>query len=430
MKLDPQKSGLINALEVAIGEINRLQASHAPINKLQVAVELGNFLIQSRLFETVTVDDGSDVLEQLVLDFFKDLTSEAGVAEHANRQFFKTLRDTAGASDHNILTVFKALTDVVGFAEHATRDMGKALEDEVTAVEDKAALFAKKVAEHIAAASDTINTVDVGKAFHHTSVATETHAFSTTKPLTDTSIAQDAHSLEPGKTLTHTATTTDTQSLEPGKVVEHVAELTEDEWFAVGKTLQHTAGISELLARNTAKPLPEDPAFTVDVAINQLNKTLHGVVGVTDDIDGEASILDDQEMQFTKVTTDVVGFSDHFEIVKITLRDFLDSSLVTDLFAMYLSRTLAEQTAFASDQIKVVPNKVGLDTVGAGDTDIRTSTAKPLTQTAAVIDEQTLRPGKLLTEQASTTDTGLVRSQSYSDFTYFSEDYVGASRTF
>jgi len=37
---------------------------------------------------------------------------------------------------------------------------------------------------------------------------------------------------------------------------------------------------------------------------------------------------------------------------------------------------------------------------------------------------------RAFTETTSATDAGSLRSQGYADFTYFAEDYVGASRTF
>ena len=94
----------------------------------------------------------------------------------------------------------------------------------------------------------------------------------------------------------------------------------------------------------------------------------------TDDLDGTATPQDDQEIQFVKARTNAATFSDFVVVV---------------LFKF-----------------------------------------KSLVENLALTDDNFFSFGKLSSDTPSATDAGSLRSHNYSDFTYFSEDYVGASRTF
>ena len=54
----------------------------------------------------------------------------------------------------------------------------------------------------------------------------------------------------------------------------------------------------------------------------------------------------------------------------------------------------------------------------------------PFLDSALLGDATAVAAGKVLLDSASTTDAGSLRSQGYSDFTFFAEDFVGASTTF
>ena len=122
------------------------------------------------------------------------------------------------------------------------------------------------------------------------------------------------------------------------------------------------------------KGLNETPALTDAINARALTKALANSVDATDDVDGAASILDDQEMQFVKNTTNIATITEVIAIATTFNRAFADSFGVTD-----------------------------------GD----------------VLDF-----GKRPSDTTSMTDAGSLRSQGYCDFTYFQEAYVGASRTF
>jgi len=125
--------------------------------------------------------------------------------------------------------------------------------------------------------------------------------------------------------------------------------------FEFAKSLSDTAVIPEQISKAFEKGY-DDPAYPSDEHFHSYQKILSETIGVTDDIDGESSVLDDQEIQFFKVRVDVAHATDTLD------------------FTMAFNRTF--------------------------------------------------------TDTASSTDAGSIRNQGYADFTFFAEDYVGASRTF
>tara|TARA_R110001632_G_scaffold50466_2_gene126252 strand:+ start:170 stop:790 length:621 start_codon:yes stop_codon:yes gene_type:complete len=159
---------------------------------------------------------------------------------------------------------------------------------------------------------------DVGKSLSDSQAITDLAAQSVGKPLSDSSGTSDSAVLGFGTVQNDSGATSD-----------------QIDTFATGKALQDTSFASE--------------NQTMD-----FHKFIDELAGVTDDLDGEASAEDDQEMTFTKVTSDLSTLSD----------------------------------SFAYSSMSAVS-----DTIGPN-------------------------------------DTGSLRSQGYCAFDYFSEDYVGASRTF
>lgn len=156
------------------------------------------------------------------------------------------------------------------------------------------------------------------------------------------------------------------QLVDAATTVELVSKL-------VGKTFADGYGLTDndilLIGKNVT-----DPTSMTDVLNRAHTKILSNIVGVTDDIDGSASILDDQEMQFFKNTTNVAAITDSFNRVVAFNRTFTDPTTMTD--------------------------------------------------------DESWSLGKGITELPSLTDAGSLRSQGFSDFTFFAEDFVGASRIF
>ena len=227
--------------------------------------------------------------------------------------------DGVGGADGALLHFFKTLTDSTSLAEDAVLAFNKALTETIGVAEENIISYEKPLGD--AAAVAELVSKAIPKSF--------ADSFS---------VAEDAAIL------------------------------------GVNKPFSETPGVTDVLRPSAGKGLSETPALTDAITARALTKALANSVDATDDVDGEASILDDQEMQFVKITTNVATVSEVIAIATTFNRAFGDSFGVTD-----------------------------------GD----------------VLDF-----GKRPSNTASMTDAGSLRSQGYCDFTYFQEDYVGASRTF
>ena len=229
--------------------------------------------------------------------------------------------EQAGVSDAALVAFFKIFTDDAAAVDAATRAFGKALED-TGHVEDDTALLYTKSAFDIAAATDVF-----------------ARSIGYSRSLSDNATAQELAALGLSRPLDNSLAITD-----------------------------------EILAYITGKGYYETPVATDAINSLALTKLFLDQVTGTDDLDGTATPLDDQEIQFVKARTNAATFSDFVLVVMFKL--------------------------------------------------------KSLAENLALTDENFFSFGKLSSDTPSATDAGSLRSHNYSDFTYFSEDYVGASRTF
>ena len=214
------------------------------------------------------------------------------------------------------------------------------------------------------------------------------------KTLTDNSAAAEQATLAFNKTLTDNSVIADQVAKSFSRPVSDTAFITDPLAKSFSTGFSDSTGISEDAALLEISKIlseapsiadefkflpfgknPSDAPVATDVITSRaFTKLLTDIVDSTDDIDGAASTQDDQELQFAKVTINIASLTD----------------------------VLALATTF---------NRAYTDAFGATDGDV-------------------LNFGKRPSETTSTTDAGSLRNQGYADFTYFQEDYVGASRTF
>ncbi|TXH09440.1 MAG: hypothetical protein E6R03_16845 [Hyphomicrobiaceae bacterium] len=251
------------------------------------------------------------------------------------------------------------------------------------------------------------------------------------KVLVDSAVVSDGHWMSLSKPLIDLVTNAEDYAyLLTKKVKEDVVDLADviDSRDMI-KGLADPASASESYASALHKPLVDGSSVS-DTDRYEFIKTLFDRVTVTDDFDGAASIQDDQEMQFTKSVTDVVGFTDVIYVLIVVVRDFLDQATVSDHFASNMAKAITELEAMAQDLVYLGFNKAPADTSAAWDYQIR-SIAKKIHDNPQISDAKAFALARMTTESTQVSDTGLVRSQSYaSDSFYFAEDYVGTSRTF
>ena len=196
------------------------------------------------------------------------------------------------------------------------------------------------------------------------------------KALSDTVGLTDPHSISFAKPLDDSPSVTDPIAKGFSRPVADSLSFADDAaLLGLDKSLSETPSVGEQLEPFVFGKNPSDSSTATDaITARALTKSLANNVDATDDIDGSATTQDDQEVQFAKITTNVANVT---EVIAI---------------AMTFNRAFA-------------------DSFGATDGDV-------------------LNFGKRPSDTTSMTDAGSLRSQGYCDFTYFQEDYVGASRTF
>lgn len=123
--------------------------------------------------------------------------------------------------------------------------------------------------------------------------------------------------------------------------------------YVFAKALTDSSSISEAHFFDMVRPLADGMTLS-DGSVYHFTKALTDTMSVTDDLDGQASVEDDQNMNFIKSRRDAGTFSE------IVTRSF----------------------------------------------------------------------GGSYSDVATTSELGYIRGQSYSDFSYFSEDFVGFSQSF
>lgn len=198
-----------------------------------------------------------------------------------------------------------------------------------------------------------------------------------TKALQDTGHVEDATSLLSNKSAFDVASVADVLVKSVGYLRSFLNSATAQEITALElqRPLSNSLAITdEILTELTGKGFLETLVATDTINSFSLTKLLLDGFTATDDLDGAVTPLDDQEIQFVKARTDVATFSDFVALV------------------LFRAKSFAENLAFADDNF--------------------------------------FSFGKRPSDTASATDAGSLRSHNYSDFTYFSEDFVGASRTF
>ena len=300
-------------------------------------------------------------------------------------------RDGVGAADGALLAFFKTLTENPVLADNA-----------VTA-------FYKVLAENPS--------------------VSETQVFDFYKSLANSATATDAHFSDIGKALTENPTATDAHAYALTRSLAHAATAIDTDFKAVAKFFTENPAMADTNILSFFKNLSENPNFTDTINTLALTKALTDAVNATDDLDAAASILDDQEMQFVKNTTNTTAITDAFARVVAFTRSFSETPALTDVNILEIGKTASENPAF-SDTNYINFGKLLGETPGVSEVFSLQVTLSPFSEAPSITDSADVVPNKVFTELPSLTDAGSLRSQGYCDFTFFAEDFVGASRNF
>ena len=342
---------LVNALTAHFEQLNVLTQTSVNVNQNVVKAELGNFL----LFASFA--DALGLQEETAFELVKALTDEAGFAEAIEVAFGKVIGEYGYVLDDQRFSFAKSLFDQMAATDSNYLGFAKVLTDAVSGISDRLARGTGKALSDAPVASDTV------------------YSFGVTKPLTDAAATLD------------------------NDVIAFAKALADHGFFAEAiDTLAFGKGLSDA-------PVASDAIDSFG-----LTKALTDTVTFTDDIDGEASILDDQEMQFRKIKSNIASAAETFTRQVGYNRLFSDNSIASEIHYVVTGKHLSD-----------IP--VATETLAKSLTRQRSDSA--LFEDASVVTS-----GKVLLNLASSTDAGSLRSQGYTDFTYFAEDFVGASTTF
>jgi hypothetical protein len=301
------------------------------------------------------------------------------------------VKDGVGAEDGFVYQFLKTLTDNPVLIDNAVTAFYKVLADNPSVSDTDVIHFYKNLAENPTAA--------------------DTHFSDIGKPITENPNATDAHAYALGKPFAHAAAIVDT------------------DFKAVAKFFTENPAMADTNILSFFKNLSENPNFTDTINTLALTKALTDGVNATDDLDAAASILDDQEMQFVKNTTNTAAITDAFARVVAFARSFSETPALTDVNILGIGKTASENPAF-SDTNYVNFGKLLSEQPNITDLLALQVTLSPFTEAPGVTDSADVVPNKVFTELPSLTDAGSLRSQGYCDFTFFAEDFVGASRNF
>jgi hypothetical protein len=162
---------------------------------------------------------------------------------------------------------------------------------------------------------------------------------------------------------------------------------------ATGKSFTESPEVTDAQAKASSKTFSEALSITdfVDILLNQF-KVFSDVL--------EAS--DNQTLNIRKKPNDVVAFTE------AQAKDF--AKVINETF--YATDDL-DGEASADDEQNITFVKVRSEIL-------------PVTDAVSILFNQ----GRIFADSSATSDSGSLRSQGYVSFDYFSEDYVGESRTF
>ena len=239
-----------------------------------------------------------------------------------------------------------------------TLDITKNLTETPSVVDSDVITLLKRLTDSGAITDDDVLTIVKG--LTETPAVAEAHIFALTKPLTDSSSVSDLPSLRSVKPLTEAPSATDNDTLDVTKIA--------------GDDTNHDYCDLTYFAEDYIQGDRTDRAYVAESNVVSITKFLNDQTFVTDDLDGEASAEDDQEIAFVKTRTDIGVVSETFDRTVVYLREFTENG-------------------------------------GATESAVKLTT-------------------KFRSDSGAVSDSGDLRSQGYCDFTYFAEDYVGASRAF
>lgn len=382
----------ISALKAAYKELG-MTATYAQLAGLSFKATAGQFMIILHKF------DETSAVDVPVLNFFKTLTDVPGAAEDATLQFFKVLAENGVVTDDQIVSFFKVVPAQLTSVNYSVTVQS-------TGAGNKYYIDASGPAP-------TISLVEgVTYRFDQSISSNNGH------PLRFSTISNGTHA--GGSEYTTGVTTSGTPGTSGAYTQIVVAEN--------APTLYYYCTNHSGMGGLSHTPVVPETVLTSDVPAKTLVKTPQDLSSASEN--------------FAKSTThphaDSAGATESFIKLLVINRAFSDTSSSTDALASAFSTERNDAAAVTDSEttamVKFLTNTAfATDDVDGSSTiedDQEMQFFKNSTDGVGATDVfvRVLNKGAFLANTAAATDAGLLRSQNYSDFTYFDGDYVGISR--
>lgn len=446
---------------------------------INLVVTLGSFLIPIRRGDIVTPADNH------ALSIAKEVTKVFKVVETYVSSFGKSRSDSYKVSETKALNVAKAISDLTGVVEQHKAGFSKPLYEQATVLIDSANAAIGKVLADSTGAHDQIDTKTVHKGLSESSSVSDAEARLLYKTREDSAAIVDAQYSYLSKYLVDTVNFTDdidgTASIDDDQEVQFfkvISELTQtsDSFYrfvAFVRSYENVAAVADLAAIRADKPT-NDAAAMGDMAAVLIDKGAADLVGYEDlyvfdlakTIDDQPGIADTRSIEYekpvkeaidlvdtaanavTKPSSDAFAITDDqvvsvnksisdtitaFDILDqatiVIRREFQDTAILPETVSIYTHKPLADDPFIVGDIASVTAGKK-VDELAFLSEMLYRSTNTSLVDNSFVSESKAISADKPTQDGFSLTDSGSLRSQSYCDFSYIAEDYVGEARTF
>ena len=222
--------------------------------------------------------------------------------------------------------IFRFFFDALGLSDSESKSIGKTL-DNSSITSDLALKGLSKASNDGFSASDATS-LDVGTSLIDSgAISDEIDTFAVGKGLNDSSSTNDETAFAIGTTRTDAFSVSESISNAPNKVLANSSATADVKTLSLSKALADFYAVGDSHRSSFTKSNADSSAFS-DTQRKDFYKVITEAAGVTDDLDGEATTNDDQDMTFVKVRSNLATITDVVSIVKNTI--FSDTSALTD----------------------------------------------------------------------------------------------------
>jgi len=445
--------GLVKPLKDFMGALDAARVSlgkgandSSKISDASVRAAIKGLSETSRFSETTpktlnkVLKDTAAILDLYAALLNKPLSESPRVTDSRTLTPQKNLKEVMALVDAATRSFGKSMTEASGVMDLATRSLAKNLNEALFVTDDidgQASILDDQTVQFFKGRSDLFSVVDeiavrVGfvRSFAEATTFSDGNFLDSIKGLSETPTLTDefVRLITYGR-LFDESTTVNSQAALGFSMVQDDVYMAGHDYFAqdyvedgdkyfvsdvcrplMNKMPYEALRLSDQInSREIGKGLSDTGQF-LDLRSFSASKFFTDGFTATDDFDGQASTLDDEVMSFAKARADQMSVSDAYAYVAQFSRSPADSSSFTDAANRQCGKIY-------SDAVSVLEQRA-------------VSLARATSDTFGATDAPSKAPNKVKTDQATFTDAGSLRSQGYCDFTFFAEDFVGASRTF